>query len=243
MGLNKFDSVDYVLSSGQRPFRYKVSLNLPAKIAKISGALYDNAVNILCKGATLPAPSILTTPVGLDGRTINIPTLMKLDNTTNMTFFIDEKSSVRRILEYWTFCIDSGITANEETPSVPGAGVANIVGSVANIGAGFISDITSDIPIVGNAVNSFLGINKGVSGNTDINMTGELKLTLLNYSGNAVGSYTYKNIFPIDVTGSDMQDDQTETINEFSVTFGYTHYVYKKETESIIDAVTGIVGL
>ncbi len=243
MGLNKFDSIDYILSSGQRPFRYKVSLSLPSNIAKVSGVLYDNAVDILCKSATLPTNSITTTPVGLDGRTINIPTLMKLDNTTNMTFFIDEKSSVRRIIEYWYFCMDSGVTTSEDTPSIPGSGVANIVGSVANIGAGFISNLTSDIPIVGDAVNSFLGINKGIEANTDINLTGELKLTLLNYSGNAVGSYTYKNVFPIDLSGSDMQDEQTETINEFNVTFGYTHYVYKKETESIIDTVTGLVGL
>ena len=46
----------------------------------------------------------------------------------------------------------------------------------------------------------------------------------LDRSGNTVRKYTLLNCFPKDVAAIDVGYDSVDTISEFGVTFGYTHF-------------------
>lgn len=239
MALNKFDTVDYILANGQRPFRFSISITLPQKIASLTGSLYNQNFNVLAKNITPPSTIIDTVDFGIDGRKITLPITKQLNNTISITFLVDEKHSVVSTLEYWMVCIDSLNVNSMQGPSLVASGVANVVGKVADAAVNIISNAVSSIPIVGKGINSVLGLSDGIK-TEDI--CGTLKIEYQNYSGNTVQTLVLNNVYPRQIQPSELNNNNTTEISEVTVTFVYTDFSMTPKN-GVIDTLTGMIGL
>lgn len=238
--INKFDAFDNILGSGQRPWKYKVSIDLPTPLIKVAGVLYNKTLDILCKAAQIPEITTKVNQVGFDGRLVSIPSVLEFNNTISMTFYVDEASTTRRLMEYWCYCADSAVTSHETTPAYGGSVVSNIVGEALDIGARFVKKATDGVPVVSGLVGGFLGTSGGTSSTSISDITGTITLTLLSYNGTPIASYKLYNAFPTRVSGYQLKDDDTSSISEFEVSFSYTHFSYKNEG-SLLDKVINAV--
>ena len=238
MGISKFDSLDVIGMNYQRPTKYAVDLRLPSALTKNFGSLFNQSFNLMCKGIQAPQMETQTVSLGLDGRTINLPTYFKLDNSVTMTFYIDEKHTIRRALEYWMICIDSAVSAGEDSPEFGIAG-SGLLGKVANAGIGIVQNALGNT--LGGMLGNALGLTQSVNSEAP-DITGELTLSCKNYIGADVAKYTFLNAFPTNISSYDFKDDDTSSVSEFSVTFSYTNVKYNgvKDVTSNIGSLIGL---
>lgn len=221
--INKFDGVDWVLSNGQRPFRYKVEFNLPPNLQGKAGTFANKGFDILCKEARLPDIKINQNQIGLLGRTINLPSVREFKNTISLTFYVDENSFSRRAIEYWALMCDSSGSGYEQAPNKVGSGVIPFGGASA-----LNSLLGSDTSVTANKQAVADYTKGGIAPLTPTNTFyyGNLKVYAQNYSGVTAYSYTLYDVYPISTSTTPFDDSGTDRIVEFTVEFSYNTFEY-----------------
>lgn len=221
--INKFDGLDWVLSNGQRPFRYKIEFTLPPNLQGKAGKFANNGFDMLCKEVKLPDIKINQNQIGIFGRTVNLPSVREFKNTIPVTFYVDETSFSRRTIEYWALMCDSSGLGKEQAPNKVGSGV------IPFGGAGALDSLLGSDVLTKPYIQETSDYTKGEMANlvgTNTYYFGDMTVYAQNYSGNIVFSYKFYNVYPISTSTTPFEDSTTDRIVEFTAEFSYTTFEY-----------------
>lgn len=221
--INKFDGIDWVLSNGQRPFRYDVMFNFPPSLQQKLGIFANNGLDILCKEAKLPDVKINQNQIGIFGRTVNIPSTRELKNVTQMTFYVDESSFSRRAFEYWCLLCDSSGSSVENAPSKVGEATIGKAAGVVDGAVGALMESKGPRQKTGNYTKGELVIPKY---SMKSGLTAKLLLNCQTYSGLVECTYEFYDVYPIGMSTTPFEDSSTDRIMEFTVDLAYSSFFF-----------------
>lgn len=238
--------LDMALGNGNRPYQYKVSIELPSAMASM---MLDNTkVDALCKKVSVPDMQMEQVSMHIHGREVKVPFATNYSSETSIGFYLDDEFFMRHVLEFWMLSMDCYRTFNNPNyigglqPS-PG-----VVDSLKNLGNSIINKlIDKGKSLLGSAISdvaSYTGNEtlksgasmldnflNGISGSKlDAYKFGKILITPLNYNMNEICTYTLYNVYPINLSTINYANESIGTITEFDANFYYSHYTIESPT-------------
>lgn len=200
---------------GLRKNRYLIEIPIPG--------IEGNTLNVLCRSAGLPERNISTSTIWHKGRKFNVRGETDFIGEYEISIVDDSDMQIRKMFDTWMKQVDDSKPKN-----------MGILGASFEEGAkGFLSNIKSAVKL-GNdiknltknpkqIINWFIGSLNGENGampqyQTDIN------IWQLGPTDNKIYGYKLQNAFPKSVGIVTLEDDNENTLSEFSVLFSFSEF-------------------
>lgn len=160
---------------------------------------YSKRISVLCKSLTLPNISANPIDIRLRGQPIQVNGQSKYSNQWNCTFYCADDMKIRTVFEKWI----------ENYNDRSNNGYTSFLGNTSS---------HKEVPNSQMYMNSIkiyvFPFTVNIGTDTDIE--------------DALCEYELFNVFPIDISTLDFSSEGVGNILEFSVTFSYTYYRYRK---------------
>lgn len=200
---------------GLRKNRYMIELPIPG--------IEGNTLNILCRSAGLPERNINFTTVWHKGRKYNVRGETDFIGEYEISLVDDSEMQIRKMFDTWLKQIDNTKPKN-----------MGILGASFEQGAaGFLDNVTSLVKTgndIRNLVNNpkqimnwFIGTLNGENGNLPVYQT-DINIWQLGAADNKVYGYKLQNAFPKSIGIVTLEDDNENTLSEFSVVFSFSEF-------------------
>jgi hypothetical protein len=195
-----------VLGDGARPAKFMVNIcNIPGEIQKNT----QENISVLCKGAIFPGKSLTTIPFEYKGRTIQVPSHVKYEQTFELSFYLEETHKLRILFMDWI----QGFDKSYESYYTGSGTSSKTTGNDINIG----SKLTESI-------RDFKTEKEKMTSIKVSQLDFDLKLK--------TAEYIFHNCYPTQVSSVTVDSSQVGAILEYSVTFAYSHLlVYNAEND------------
>ena len=200
---------------GLRKNRYLIEIPVPG--------IEGQTLNVLCRSAGLPERNITSVALWHKGRRYNVRGEVDYIGEYEISIVDDSDMQIRKLFDNWMKQVDDSKPKN----------VGILGASFEQAASGFLSNVTSFVKtanqikgLVKNPkqiLNWFVGTLNGDNGSmpqyqTDINIW-----QLGNYD-NKVYGYKLQNAFPKSVGIVTLEDDNPDTLSEFSVVFAFSEF-------------------
>lgn len=200
---------------GLRKNRYLIEIPIPG--------IEGNTLNILCRSAGLPERNISSTTIWHKGRKFNVRGETDFIGEYEISIVDDSDMQIRKMFDTWLKQVDDSKPKN-----------MGILGASFEEGAkGFLSNIKSAVKL-GNdiknltknpkqIINWFIGALNGENGSMPQYQT-DINIWQLGPTDNKVYGYKLQNAFPKSVGIVTLEDDNENTLSEFSVLFSFSEF-------------------
>lgn len=200
---------------GLRKNRYLIEIPVPG--------IEGKTLNILCRSAGLPERNISTVSVWHMGRKFNIRGETDFIGEYEISILDDSDMQIRKLFDTWLKQIDDSKPKNQ-----------GILGASFEQGAkGFLSNVKSAVKIANDVknlvknprqiMNWFVGTLNGDNGSAPVYQT-DINIWQLGASDNKIYGYKLQNAFPKSVGIVTLEDDNENTLSEFSVVFSFSEF-------------------
>lgn len=241
------------IGNGARPYNFDLQLVMPTALG--TNASTQQFANILVTNTTMPGSKINTREFYMNGRSVKIPGTIQQDQLWTCTFYLDDEYFMRTKIENWISLIDNYFLSG--TPTT-GSGLIDIVMSKADsyiqsavtsfLGNVSINDIKNSQSIGDGLANtskylaSSLLKNLGVIGSgASAAITATATVTQKSYTGSNIATCTMHNLFPIEISPIQFNNDGIDQIGTFTVTFAYSYHEFNKQNNLLTNVVNNIL--
>lgn len=200
---------------GLRKNRYLIEIPIPG--------IEGQTLNVLCRSAGLPERNISTNTVWHMGRRYTVRGETDYIGEYEISIVDDSDMQIRKMFDTWMKQVDNTKPKN-----------LGVIGASFEEGAkGFLSNVKSLVK-VGNEVknlvknpkqiiNWFIGALNGENGTMPQYQT-DINIWQLGPIDNKVYGYKLQNAFPKSIGIVTLEDDNPDTLSEFSVVFGFSEF-------------------
>jgi len=195
-----------ILGDGARPAKFMVDIcNIPGKT---ENNIQKN-ISVLCKGAIFPGKSLTTIPFEFKGRTIQVPSHVKYEQTFELSFYLEETHKLRILFMDWIQSFNESYESYYTGSGTSSKTTSNGV----NVGSEFTTSLRK------------LETQKDKMASITVSQLDfDLKLK--------TAEYIFHNCYPTQVSSITVDSSQVGAILEYSVTFTYSHLlVYNKKDD------------
>lgn len=209
--LSKFRAAETKLGDGFRPFKFRVSFELPLEMQALQKNIND--LHYFMKTASLPSQTMETIDIGILGKNISYPVGINTSNEISLNLYIDDAHLARNYFDYWMHFIDKTINVSGDKEQKP----VNALDYEA-----FIKDIAKEAITKG--INSFLKKDSGIPPSF---VWGKIKIKGLDMVGIRRQIYILHNVYPTRIDTVNLDTSDINNIASINITFKYTHYERK----------------
>lgn len=216
---------------GLRKNRFLMELPIPG--------IEGRTMNILCRSAGLPERNINTTTIWHKGRQYNVRGETDYVGDYEISIVDDSGMRIRNVFDTWLEQVDNSKPANS---GILGASFEKAV-------PGFLSEIESVVKTANQvknliknpqqAIDWFIGALDGSNGNLPSYQT-DVNIWQLGHADNKVYGYKLQNAFPKSIGIVTLDDDNENTLSEFSVNLCFSEFVpLIAPKEAFLEAILG----
>lgn len=201
MGLSVTKLREKLTGGGARPSLFYANVNfdnIKEGIGPFAKEIIgdSNDMSFFMKGAQIPDSTVNSIPINFLGREFKVPSTDRTFQDWTVTIINDEDFRIRHVFEAWIEYMTPGKAIFE---------TAAAFGPDRTDGKGIFCDM------------SVHQMGKGPQ-------TSDGKPGPVQYDGQYLGSYFFKDAFPTAVTAIELNWDQKDVIEEFTVTFAYQYW-------------------
>lgn len=217
-------SIDFTIRSlkkhlgpglGLRKNRYLIEIPIPG--------IEGQTLNMLCRSAGLPERNINTTTVWHKGRRYTVRGETDFIGEYEISLVDDSDMQIRKMFDTWLKQVDNTKPKNQ-----------GILGASFEQGAkGFLNEVKSAVKIANDVKNLvknpkqiigwFVGALNGENGTMPQYQT-DINIWQLGPTDNKIYGYKLQNAFPKSIGIVTLEDDNPDTLSEFSVVFGFSEF-------------------
>jgi len=213
---------------GLRKSKYLIEIPIPG--------IQGTALNILCRSAGLPERNISTVEAYHRGRKYKMKGETDYIGEYEISLVDDSDMSVRKIFDKWLTKIDNSKPKDE-----------GVLGSSFEQATGAITDILDTASAIKNGLQDgglsfFLGfLDKGNANSTSPYQT-DVNIWQLDGNNNKVYGYKLQNCFPSSLGIVTLDDDDPNTLSEFSVVLSYSEFIPLYGDRGPLDQIARAIG-
>ena len=201
------------VGDGARAAKYLVTIDRLPGTAPMS----EVGLSVLCKSASFPGKTLTTIPFEYKGRTIQVPSHVKYNQTFELSFYLEESHEARITFMDWIQGFDKSYESYYPGSQTGGKRTNT---DVMNVGSAF----TESIRALSNDYQKMVPI----------------RIAQLNFDlTEKVTEYVYHNCYPTTISDITVDDSQVGALLEYTVTFTYSHaLVYNPKDKTYPFAVS-----
>jgi len=204
---------------GLRKNKYLLEIPVPG----VEGA----KINVLARSAGLPERTITTTSLFHKGRQYNVRGETDYGGTYEVSIVDDSNMDIRRLFDVWLKLVDDSRPKSSSLFS--GASYENSL----NDTFGIIRSGMNTVSVVKDAVNYPVEtVGNFIMGSVDLTVAGaapkyqtDINIWQLDSQSGKVYGYKIQNAFPSQLGIVTLDDDNQNTLSEFSVTFTFSEFM------------------
>ena len=220
MGLSVTELRKKMTGGGARPSLFYANVNFD-NVAEGLGTLVQsiigttdttkNDLSFFMKGAQIPDSTVNPIAINFLGREFKVPSTDRVFQDWTVTVINDEDFRIRHVFEAWIEYMTPG-KAIFETAAAFGEQSTSTTASGGQIpkGKGIFCDMS---------------VHQMAKGGDPVK-----------YNDQYLGSYFFKDAFPTSVTAIELNWDQKDVIEEFTVTFAYQYWEKLKSDDTVLKA-------
>lgn len=202
---------------GLRKNKYLIEIPIPG----ISG----ETLNILCRSAGLPEITNTTVTIFKYGRKYTMRGEADFTGSYEISIVDDSNMKIRKLFDKWMKLIDNTKPKNQGIFAASYEdGVGEFLENARSV-VGAINNIKEGIQNPDNALDYFLGfIDFGIA-SSSAPYQADINIWQLNNSNDKVYGYKLQNAFPNQVGVVTLDDNDENTVTEFSVNFSFSEFI------------------
>jgi hypothetical protein len=219
---------------GLRKNKYLIEVPVPGATGE--------SINILCRSAGLPERTINTHTLWHKGRKFNIRGETNYGDTYEFSVVDDSEMQLRRIFDRWLRLVDDSKPKNL---GILGASYESGVGDVLkNIKSGIavVNQVRNAVKNPDQAADFLLGLIDGGNGYPTPTYQIDVNIWQLSAVSKKVYGYKLQNAFPSSLGIVTLEDEQENTLSEFSVVLTFSEFAPLEETSLLGKAANAILG-
>jgi len=204
------------LGDGGRFTKYRVIAIIPDAVLKLGPTKSTSDIDVLAK--SLNIPEVINEPIEIKIKGHGVPIINKsnYNQSFSITFYVDEKHQIRDTFLKWIKALDGTLQTTEKDKTFF---------SIGEMDLGSPNPFGNLLP----TTSSGAGLKT------------ELKVQVMDFEEEIVnGEFLFSDVFPISVEGVNFDSTQVSGIQEMTVNFKYSSYLYTPG-KGLLDGIGAII--